>query len=218
MANSVEKVFDIDRPSLILASSSIYRREILKKLKIPFDCVSPDIDEQPLSGETPKELVKRLALEKAQKVAVKHPQSLIIGSDQIAVLDTKIITKPCNHQQAQSQLRQSSGRVLTFLTSLCLYNASKQQYQSTVESSEVKFLDLSDTQINHYLRKDKPYNCAGSFKFEGLGITLVAQFKGNDPNSLVGLPLIKLVSMLRQEGIEPLNCISSDSLLKKPPT
>lgn len=189
---------------LILASSSPYRRELLNKLTLPFTCESPDIDETEHAGETPEALVSRLALKKAQAVANQQAHALIIGSDQVAVLDGRIITKPHNHLEATKQLKAASGRQVTFLTSLCLYNSHSQTHQLTVEHYTVEFLSLSDAQIEHYLQKEQPYDCAGSFKSEGLGITLFKSFSGDDPNSLVGLPLIALCKMLRHEGIDPL--------------
>lgn len=167
--------------------------------------ISPDIDESALDGESPSALVQRLSLEKAQAIAVKHQNALIIGSDQVAVLDDEIITKPHNHARATKQLTLASGRKVTFLTGLCLYNSNTQQHQLIVEPYTVNFLSLSEEQIEQYLLKEKPYNCAGSFKSEGLGITLFSSMEGNDPNSLIGLPLIALIKMLRQEGIEPLS-------------
>ncbi len=191
--------------TLILASSSPYRRELLNKLGLDFESISPDIDESPLPDETPSELVGRLALEKAQAIAATQHQALIIGSDQVAVIDDIIITKPHNHEKAKDQLRHASGREVTFLTSLCLYNSQNHQHQLTIAPYTVNFLPLSEEQIENYLLKEKPYNCAGSFKSEGLGITLFASMHGDDPNSLVGLPLIALTKMLRNEGVDPLS-------------
>ena len=196
-------------PKLILASRSPYRRAVFAKLGLFFQAIAPDIDESPLENETPKALVIRLALEKAQAIAGNHPNALIIGSDQVAVLDNNIITKPHEHQKATQQLRQASGRKVTFLTSLCLYNSQTHKHQSAVSPYFVNFLSLSDEQIEHYLQKEKPYNCAGSFKSEGLGITLFSSMSGDDPNSLIGLPLIDLTKMLRNEGVEPLFAESS---------
>lgn len=189
---------------LILASSSPYRREILHKLHLNFECYSPNIDESMKKGETPTELVKRLALEKAQAVSEQYPNALIIGSDQVAVLGDTIMTKPHNHENATLQLQASSGKKVTFLTSLCLLNSQTGQHQVQVCLYAVEFLNLSAAQIEAYLQKEQPYQCAGSFKSEGLGITLFKRFEGDDPNSLIGLPLISLVSMLRNEGVEPL--------------
>ncbi len=191
--------------TLILASSSPYRRELLNKLGLEFESISPDIDESSLPDETPSELVGRLALEKAQAIAATQPEALIIGSDQVAVIDDTIITKPHNHEKAKDQLRQASGREVTFLTSLCLYNSRSHQHQLTIAPYTVNFLPLSEEQIENYLLKEKPYNCAGSFKSEGLGISLFASMHGDDPNSLIGLPLIALIKMLRNEGVDPLS-------------
>jgi MAF protein len=190
---------------LILASSSPYRREILQKLHVDFSYDSPNIDESIKTGETPTELVKRLALEKAQAVSTKHPHALIIGSDQVAVLDNTVMTKPHNHENAMKQLQASSGKKVTFLTSLCLFNSKTEEHQIALCPYSVEFLSLTNAQIDAYLQKEQPYNCAGSFKSEGLGITLFKRFEGDDPNSLIGLPLIELVKMLRNEGVEPLS-------------
>lgn len=191
-------------PQLILASSSTYRQALLKKLGLPFESISPDIDESHRQDESAPELVRRLALEKAQAIASNHPEALIIGSDQVATLEDKIITKPHGHQRAVEQLRDASGKQVTFVTGLCLYNSRTQQHQLTTCPYRVNFLPLSDTQIEHYLRREQPYNCAGSFKSEGLGITLFSSIEGDDPNSLIGLPLIALTRMLRNEGLDPL--------------
>jgi MAF protein len=156
------------------------------------------------AGETPSELVKRLALEKAQAVSAQVSNALIIGSDQVAVLGDTVMTKPHNHENAIKQLQASSGKKVTFLTSLCLLNNKTKQHQIALCPYSVEFLTLSDTQIDAYLQKEQPYNCAGSFKSEGLGVTLFKRFEGDDPNSLIGLPLISLINMLRNEGIEPL--------------
>ncbi len=195
---------DTNLPQIILASSSPYRRQILEKLGLPCEHQSPDIDESHQPEETPDALVTRLAFEKAAVLQTAYPRGLIIGSDQVAVLDGNIITKPHSHENAVQQLQQCSGRLVTFLTSLCLLNAHTQQKQLAICPYEVEFLDLTTAQIESYLKKEQPYNCAGSFKSEGLGITLVKQFQGKDPNSLIGLPLIELCKMLRHEGIEPL--------------
>lgn len=191
--------------TLILASSSPYRRELLQRLGLPFTHQAPDIDEAHLANELPEDLVQRLALEKAQAVAKTDGDALIIGSDQVAVLDGEIIGKPHSYENAIGQLQKASNRTVTFLTSLCLLNSATQKYQISVEPFIVEFLPLSDKQIDAYLNKEQPYQCAGSFKSEGLGITLFKRFIGDDPNSLIGLPLIKLVEMLRNEGVEPLS-------------
>ena len=190
--------------AILLASSSTYRRELLVKLRLPFTWASPDIDETPLHLESPQQLVERLALLKAKKLAQTHPNTLIISSDQVAVLDNTIIGKPHEHERAVEQLRQSSGRSVTFKTSLCLLNTSTNTHQMRTESVEVHFRPLTDAQINHYLTLEQPFDCAGSFKCEGLGIALFEKISTNDPNTLIGLPLIKLTEMLKEEGIDPL--------------
>lgn len=190
--------------SLVLASSSPFRREILDKLGLPYRCKKPDIDETPLPGELPQDLVARLAREKAMAVAPLFPKGLIIGSDQVAVLDGEIIGKPGTHERAVEQLSRFSGRHLTFLTSLALFNTITQQCQLEVVPFEVHFRQLSRAMIEAYLTREQPYNCAGSFKSEGLGIVLFERLSGEDPNTLIGLPLIRLVRMLEAEGIEVL--------------
>lgn len=191
--------------AIILASSSPYRRELLQRLGLPFQHQSPDIDETLLPKEAPEDLVQRLALSKARAIADVQNKALIISSDQIAVLNGEIITKPHTHENAVNQLRKASDQTVTFLTSLCLLNSTTNKYQITIEPFTVEFLPLSDEQIEAYLKKEQPYQCAGSFKSEGLGITLFKRLIGDDPNSLIGLPLIKLVAMLRKEGVEPLS-------------
>ena len=191
-------------PKLVLASGSIYRRQLLNRLEIVYDYHAPNIDETPLVDESPKQLVLRLALAKAQAVAVGYPGALIIGSDQVAVLAGKIITKPDSHLRAKAQLQRASGQQVIFLTSLCLLNTVNYNHQLQIVPYKVNFLPLTDNQIEHYLQKEKPYDCAGSFKAEGLGITLCSNFEGEDPNALIGLPLIALIKMLRHEGLDPL--------------
>jgi len=192
-------------PEIILASSSKYRCNLLNKLQIPFQAASPDINEQAVPGESAADLVARLSLEKARALASQFPRHLIIGSDQVAVLGDKILTKPHTHERAREQLAACSGQAVRFLTGLCLYNSTSGTYQLEVVSFEVKFLNLSTDQIENYLIKETPYDCAGSFKCEGLGITLFEKLMGDDFNALVGLPLIRLTHMLRQEGVEPLS-------------
>ena len=183
---------------LVLGSSSPFRKELLEKLDLSFDCDSPDIDETPLKNESPQDMVERLAKLKAQAIAVRHPQSIIIASDQCATLDGKIIGKPGDHAAAVEQLSNASGRAVTFYTSLCVYNAATNQFEECVEPFYVYFRELSAEQIENYLNKEKPYNCAGSFKSEGLGISLFDRLEGNDPNTLIGLPLIQLIKMLER--------------------
>ncbi|BBB23315.1 septum formation protein Maf [Abyssogena phaseoliformis symbiont OG214] len=192
--------------SLILASSSPFRKTLLAKLGLIFKAHSPKIDESRKEGETPEQLVYRLAQEKAKEIAKTH-HGLIIASDQVATLahgknaDDKILTKPKNHENAIKQLQQSSGNTVTFLTSLALLNTNNNNMQTKVETFKVVFKDLNSKQIEYYLKKETPYNCTGSFKSESLGISLFKRMIGNDPNSLIGLPLIQLITMLENEGI-----------------
>lgn len=186
---------------LVLASTSPFRQEILRKLNIEFDISAPDVDETNFDNETPQQLVSRLAEEKARAVTNRHPNALIIGSDQVAVLDSEILGKPINHENAKQQLRKASGKKVTFFTGICLYNSSTNNAQVRCVPFYVYFRHLTDEQIENYLQIDKPYNCAGSFKSEGLGIALFEKLEGDDPNTLVGLPLIDLVQMLEKEGV-----------------
>lgn len=189
---------------IILGSSSPYRSELLAKLKLPFSTASPDINESPLMGESPAQLVLRLAENKARKVAESNLSALVIGSDQVAVLDGEILGKPGTAENAVKQLIAASGKTVTFLTGLALYNAANQQMQSIVEPFEVNFRNLSETQIRRYVDLEQPLDCAGSFKSEGLGISLFSELRGSDPNSLIGLPLIRLTDMLAAQGVNVL--------------
>jgi MAF protein len=191
-------------PRLILASTSPFRRQLLEKLGLAFETAAPDIDESPLAGESPQQLVLRLAEQKARAVAAEFADSLIIGSDQVACLDQRILGKPGNHERAREQLQQASGREVEFLTGLCLFNSASGRCQLACEPFRVQFRPLSPAQIEAYLLREKPYNCAGSFKSEALGIALFSRLIGDDPNSLIGLPLIRLVAMLESEGIQVL--------------
>ena len=187
---------------LILASSSPFRRELLARLGLNFDCVSPDIDEQRGDKEPAEKLVQRLALEKAEAVASGHPDALIIGSDQVAVLNNgDVLGKPGSRDKAIAQLLAASGSKVTFLTGLCLLNAKTGEHQLCCEPFAVQFRQITTEMAERYVDKEKPLNCAGSFKSEGLGITLFERFIGEDPNSLIGLPLIRLTDMLAKEGI-----------------
>lgn len=188
-------------PSLILASSSIYRRELLARLQIPFNCISPDVDESILANELPQETALRLAQVKAKKVGLSNPNALIIGCDQVATLGNVQLGKPMNHVNATQQLRMMRGREVTFHSALCLFNPVTLKMQAEVVPYFVQFRDLSDAQIESYLIKEQPYHCAGSAKSEGLGIAIIEKMTGEDPNALIGLPLIKLVSMLKNENI-----------------
>ena len=187
-------------PALVLASSSSYRQKLIARLGLPFTAQAPDIDETPLPEETPEALVARLAEQKARAIADQHPDALIIGSDQVSVRDGQIIGKPHTHARAVAQLQASSGRTVRFLTGLCLLNTASGQARVVVEPFAVTFRQLSDANIERYLRADEPYDCAGSFKLEGRGIALFERLHGRDPNALIGLPLIALVDLLRAEG------------------
>lgn len=190
---------------ILLASSSLYRRQLLEKLGVPFEWESPDIDESPKIGEPPTQLVRRLAETKARHFANRYQNHLIIGSDQVATIDNEILGKPHTHEKAFAQLGRFRGREAVFITGLCLFNPATNRTQSSTETYKVKFRHLTDTQIENYLRREKPYDCAGSFKSEGLGICLFEHFEGEDPNTLIGLPLIALTRMLADEGLDPLD-------------
>ena len=192
-------------PQLILASTSPWRRALLEKLAIPFECAAPEVDETPLPGEAPRHLVSRLAQQKAQSLAHRYPAHLIIGSDQICVLDGEITGKPLTEENARQQLLKARGNIVTFYTGLALYNSATGHLQTEVEPFDVHFRHLSEAEIDDYLRKERPLHCAGSFKSEGLGIALVERLEGRDPNTLIGLPLIALCQMLRREEMNPLN-------------
>ena len=186
---------------LILASSSPFRRELLSRLMIPFEVVTPEVDETARQGETPQALVERLAIAKAQAVAAKYPEALIIGSDQVAVHAGQIVGKPHTHERAVEQLRTASGKTVTLYTGLALVNSATGRIQSEVVPYRVLFRPLSEAQIENYLRKEQPYHCAGSVKSEGLGVALLERFEGEDPATLIGLPLIRLIRMLEHEGL-----------------
>ena len=193
----------VSAPSrLILASTSPFRREILQKLGLPFGAAAPLTDETMLDGESPEALVSRLAESKARAVADDWPDALIIGSDQVACVDGEILGKPGNRQNAVKQLLQAAGKTVTFYTGLCLLNSGNQQVQTSCELFKVHLRQLNELQIGRYLDHEQPFNCAGSFKSEGMGITLFSKLEGDDPNTLIGLPLIKLVEMLGNEGVE----------------
>lgn len=191
-------------PHLILGSSSIYRRELLARLEIPFETANPAIDESALPDELPSATALRLAVEKARTVAKQFPDALIVAADQVAVLEGNHLGKPLNYANATRQLRLVRGREVVFHTALCLLNSRSKRLQSCVVPCAVQFRQLSDGQIKRYLAKEQPYHCAGSAKSEGLGIALIERITGEDPNALIGLPLIALVEMLGNEGIEVL--------------
>ncbi|MDP6163164.1 MAG: nucleoside triphosphate pyrophosphatase [Candidatus Thioglobus sp.] len=192
--------------SLILASSSPFRKAILDKLGLPFDVIAPEIDEMRKNNESPFDLVMRLSKEKALEVSKTH-SGLIIASDQVATLNSgenvedEILTKPGTHENAFLQLKKSSGKSVNFLTGLALMNTDTKEIQLHVEYYKVKFKTLSDNQILNYLSKEDALNCAGSFKSEGLGIALFNSMEGDDPNSLIGLPTIQLINMLARENV-----------------
>ena len=187
---------------LLLASSSAYRRELLTRLQLPFTCSSPDIDESHRSGESAIELVKRLAEEKARALADSHTAHLIIGSDQAAVLGERIIGKPHTFEKAREQLLAASGASVTFLTGLALLNSQTGRCQVDCVPFTVHMRTLDAPHIERYLRAEQPYNCAGSFKAEGLGVSLFRSTEGPDATSLIGLPLIRLIDMLLTEGVQ----------------
>jgi septum formation protein len=186
---------------LVLASSSPYRQKLLQQLQLQFEAVSPEIDETPLPNEAPVELVERLAIAKARAVADTCTKCLVIGSDQVAVHDDEIVGKPKDHEDAVRQLQYASGKSITLYTGLALINSETGAVQSEVVPFMIHFRDLTQEQIEHYLKKDQPYNCAGSVKSESLGVALFERFEGDDPNALIGLPLIRLVRMLEKEGV-----------------
>ncbi|MES9882850.1 MAG: nucleoside triphosphate pyrophosphatase [Sedimenticola sp.] len=187
---------------MVLGSTSPFRKALLERLKLDFITASPDIDESIHAGETPEALVTRLALEKAKTVAKQHTNALIIGSDQVASIEGDILGKPGNRDNAISQLESASGKRVTFYTGLCLLNSVNGNSQVLCEPFHVHFRVLSSSQIERYLDAEEPYNCAGSFKSEGLGIALFERLEGDDPNALIGLPLIRLITMLSNEGVQ----------------
>ena len=189
---------------LVLGSTSPFRKEILQKLNLPFDCAKPNIDETPQENESPIELVERLAIEKAKAVATEFPNALIIGSDQVALHNDLILGKPHTHENAIAQLSSFSGNKVAFYTGLCVYDSANNKSISIVEPFYVHFKKLTPDAINNYLLAEKPYKCAGSFKSEGLGICLFEKLEGDDPNTLIGLPLIKLTAMLNELGLNVL--------------
>jgi len=189
---------------LVLASTSPYRRELLARLGVPFEVAAPEVDESPLPGEAPDETAQRLSVLKARAVAKKHPDALIIGSDQVALLDGRQLGKPGSHDNAVEQLKAMRGKTLEFHTALTLLNARTGHVQTANVPVRLAMRDYSDAQIEAYLRKDQPYNCCGSARSESLGIALIARFETEDPNALVGLPLIRLTEMLAHEGLDVL--------------
>ncbi len=186
---------------VVLASSSPFRRELLARLQIPFETAVPDTDESPLSGEAPAATALRLAESKARAVAQRYPEALIIGSDQVAASGSERFGKPGRREHASAQLRQMRGKEVVFHTGLCLLNSATGRAQVRCIDTQVGFRPLSDAEIESYLDKEDALSCAGSAKSEGLGISLLCYLRGDDPNALVGLPLIALCDMLRAEGM-----------------
>jgi septum formation protein len=194
----------MSQKQLVLASTSPYRRELLGRLGLPFVVASPDTDETALPGETPTATALRLSEAKARAVAKQHPEALIIGSDQVAEMDGRIFGKPGTHDKAVEQLRTLSGKTVNFFTGLCVLDATTGAAELRGVPTLVGFRELSDMEIENYLRREPAYNCAGSAKSEGLGIALLTRIHGDDPNALVGLPLIVLCELLRKHGMNVL--------------
>ncbi len=186
---------------LVLASTSSYRRELLQRLQIPFQTAQPGIDETPLAGEDARQTSMRLSREKAIAVKSHYPDALIIGSDQVALLEGEQVGKSGTHENAVRQLRAMRGKSVIFYTALTLLNARDGAMQTEVAENHVHFRNYTDAEIEFYLRKEQPYDCAGSAKSEGLGIALISRMQGDDPNALIGLPLILLIDMLKVQGM-----------------
>ena len=193
-----------DIPRLILASTSRYRRELLQRLRLPFELVSPDIDESPQPAEAPGAMATRLALAKAEAVAAQQSDAVVIGSDQVAELDGAAIGKPHTHDRAVAQLRAMSGRQVVFHTAVAVVRRERGIARALLAPVVVTFRVLTDAEIDHYLRAEQPYDCAGSAKCETLGIALLAAIDSDDPTALVGLPLIRTCALLREAGLDPL--------------
>jgi septum formation protein len=188
--------------TLILGSTSRYRRELLARLRIPFDVVSPDVDETPLTGETPQALATRLSLAKAQAVAALPPDAVVIGSDQVADLHGEPLGKPGTHERAVLQLQRMRGQTVVFQTAVSVVCRAQHFEQTELAQIKVRFRDLSDAEIEAYLRAEEPYDCAGSAKSEGLGIALLDAIDNDDPTALIGLPMIRTARLLRAAGID----------------
>jgi septum formation protein len=186
---------------IVLASTSAFRRELLARLGLPFEIANPNVDETALNGETPEATALRLSEVKARAVVAQYPGALIIGSDQVACLDAQVFGKPGSHENAVKQLQAMRGRSVNFITGLCLLNAKTGKAHLRNVPTLVTFRDLSDDEIENYLRREQPYNCAGSAKSEGLGIAVIAKMAGDDPNALIGMPLIALCDLLKNENI-----------------
>jgi septum formation protein len=198
-----------NRPPLILGSSSRYRRELLERLRLPFAVEAPAVDETPRPGEAPAALAQRLALAKARAVAALHPMAVVIGSDQVADLDGQPVGKPGTHERATAQLRAMSGRSVVFQTAVAVVQRDTGYERTLLAPVRVRFRALTDAEIEHYLRLEQPYDCAGSAKCETLGIALLEAIDSDDPTALVGLPLIRTAQLLREAGIDPLQAASA---------
>ncbi|MFX1679500.1 Maf family nucleotide pyrophosphatase [Mitsuaria sp. CC2] len=192
---------------LVLGSTSRYRRELLERLRLPFETAAPDVDETPLPAEAPEALARRLALAKARAVAKRFPQALVIGSDQVADLDGRPIGKPGTHERAVEQLRAMRGRTVVFQTALAVVCEATGFVAQDLAPVRVRFRELSDDAIERYLRAEQPYDCAGSAKAEGLGIALLDAIESDDPTALIGLPLIRTAALLRQGGLDVLSLL-----------
>ncbi len=188
-------------PQIVLASTSRYRRELLARFGLPFEVAAPGVDETVLPNEAPQDTARRLAEAKARAVAARFPQAIVIGSDQVAVLDGLPLGKPGDHATALRQLKSMRGKEVAFHTALCVFRAGGERAQTRVVPFYVRFRDYSDAQIERYLEREQPYDCAGSARAEGLGIALIAAMRGDDPNALIGLPLIALTEMLAAQGV-----------------
>jgi septum formation protein len=199
-------MFKLQR-ALILGSTSRYRRELLERLRVPFDVVSPDVDETPLTGEAPQALATRLALAKAKAVAALHPQAVVIGSDQVADLNGEPLGKPGNHERAVLQLQRMRGQTVVFQTAVSVVCMDSQFERTELAQIKVRFRNLSDAEIETYLRAEEPYDCAGSAKSEGLGIALLDAIDNDDPTALIGLPMIRTARLLRAAGIDLLGAM-----------
>ena len=197
----------IAQRALILGSTSRYRRELLQRLRVPFDVVSPDVDETPLLGEAPQALATRLALAKAKAVAALHPQAVVIGSDQVADLNGEPLGKPGTHERAVLQLQRMRGQTVVFQTAVSVVCLDSQFERTELAQIKVRFRDLSDAEIEAYLRAEEPYDCAGSAKSEGLGIALLDAIDNDDPTALIGLPMIRTARLLRAAGIDLLGAM-----------
>jgi len=192
------------RPTLILGSTSRYRRDMLQRLRIPFEIYAPEVDEIPGAGEAPADLALRLAIAKARAVAQQHPDAVVIGSDQVADLAGTPVGKPGTHAKATEQLRAMRGKAIVFQTAVAVVHLAKAYEGSALVPVTVRFRHFSDAEIEHYLLAEQPYDCAGSAKSEALGIALLSAIESDDPTALVGLPLIKTCELLRAAGIDPL--------------